>query len=524
MTGGLRAIDNGSQREGPPVGDGRDIIIGIDQGTTNTKVVAIDAKGRVLGQADRPIASVSPQLGWVEQDPNAMLANTVGCLREVLAKLGRGPEAVAGIGIANQTETLVIWDRHSGEPVLPAIVWKCRRGEAEIGSLRRDEILSALRRKTGLDLDPTFTAAKLKWVFVNRPEVAARLASGDCLFGTVDCWLIWKLTGGATYATEPGNASRTMLLDIARVAWDPELATLFGLKPARWPELRRSAGSFGETSREFFGASIPITAAMGDQQAALFGHGCFDRLQLKVTYGTGAFLWVNAGTDPAINATDGLIRTIAWSLDRPTYALEGFVMYAGAILDWLATRLGIAGGGAAVVREAQQAGTSDGVVLVPAFQGLAAPWWRPEVRAGLIGMTEATTRAHLCHAGIEALCYQIRAVLEGVGRSTGQAVGTVRVDGGPTRSDYLMQMQADLLQRPLAASGFDSMTPYGVALMAGLGAGIWDGLGALRPLVQPSRSILPDRGKAARWNRGYEEWLAASEALLALYRNKRPSA
>jgi glycerol kinase len=506
------------------VGDGRDIVIGIDQGTTNTKVVAIDAQGRVLGQADRPIASASPQLGWVEQDPNAMLANIVACLREVMAKLGRGSEDLAGLGIANQTETLVIWDRRTGEPVLPAIVWKCRRGDAEIAPLRRDEVVTELRRKTGLDLDPTFTAAKLKWVAVNRPEIATRLASGDCLFGTVDCWLIWKLSSGATYATEPGNASRTMLLDIASADWDPDLATLFGLKLARLPELRRSAGYFGETAREFFGGAIPITAAMGDQQAALFGHGCFDPLQLKITYGTGAFLWVNAGADPAINATDGLIRTIAWSLGRPTYALEGFVMYAGAILDWLATRLGIAGGGAAVVREAQQAGTSDGVALVPAFQGLAAPWWRPEVRAGLIGMTEATSRSHLCHAGLEALCYQIRAVLEGVRRSTGQAIGAVRVDGGPTRSDYLMQMQADVLQHSLAASAFDSVTPFGAALMAGLGAGLWSSLDDLRPLVKPSKQIAPNPGVASRWDRGYADWLAASEALLALYRNKPPTA
>lgn len=506
------------------MGNGRDIVIGIDQGTTNTKVVAIDRQGRVLAQADRPIASASPQLGWVEQDPNAMLANLVTCVREVLSKLDRGPTQVAGLGIANQTETLVIWDRHSGEPVLPAMVWKCRRGDEEIAPLRRDETAAALRARTGLDLDPTFTAAKLKWVFVNRPEIGARLASGDCLFGTVDCWLIWKLTGGVTYATEPGNASRTMLLDIANAAWDPELAALFGLKLASMPELRRSADDFGGTRPEFFGGPIPITAAMGDQQAALFGHGCFDPLQLKVTYGTGAFLWVNAGADPAIKATGGLIRTIAWSLDRPTYALEGFVMYAGAILDWLATRLGIEGGGAGIVREAQNVRTSDGVLLVPAFQGLAAPWWRPEVRAGLIGMTEATSRAHLCHAGLEALCYQIRAVLEGVRHSTGQAIGAVRVDGGPTRSDYLMQMQADILQQPLSASAFDSMTPYGVALMAGLGAGLWSGVDELRPLVKPSRQILPDAAAGARWDEGYGAWLAASEALLTLYRDKRPGA
>jgi glycerol kinase len=506
------------------VGDGRDILIGIDQGTTNSKAVAIDLHGRLLAQADRPIASASPQLGWVEQDPNAMLANVVACLGEILSRLGRGAEAVAGLGIANQTETLVVWDRHSGEPVLPAIVWKCRRGETEIAPLRRGDVLTMLRGKTGLDLDPTFTAAKLKWVFANRPEIGARLASGDCLFGTVDCWLIWKLTGGASYATEPGNASRTMLLDIAGVRWDGELAAQFGVKFAQWPALRPSAGRFGETAATFWGAPITITAAMGDQQAALFGHGCFEPLQLKVTYGTGAFLWVNAGSDPAVEATDGLIRTIAWSLDRPTYALEGFVMYAGAILDWLATRLGIEGGGAAVLREAQKVAGSDGVLLVPAFQGLAAPWWRPEVRAGLIGMTEATTRAHLCQAGAEALCYQIRTLLEGVERSTGQAIGTIKVDGGPTRSDYLMQMQSDILQHSLSASAFDSVTPYGAALMAGLGAGIWRDPAALKPLLPSTRRIAPDPDTKTRWDRGYEDWLAASEALLVLYRNKQPSA
>jgi glycerol kinase len=215
-----------------------------------------------------------------------------------------------------------------------------------------------------------------------------------------------------------------------------------------------------------------------------------------------------------------LIRTIAWSLDRPTYALEGFVMYAGAILDWLATRLGIEGGGAAVLREAQTVASSDGVVLVPAFQGLAAPWWRPEVRAGLLGMTEATARAHLCQAGAEALCYQIRALLEGVERSTGRAIGNIRVDGGPTRSNYLMQMQADILQHPLNASAFDSVTPYGAALMAGLGAGVWRDPGELKPLIQPSTRVLPDPAAKVRWDHGYREWLAVSEALLALYRNK----
>ncbi|MFZ5790995.1 MAG: FGGY-family carbohydrate kinase [Pseudomonadota bacterium] len=503
---------------------GKSIVIGVDQGTTNTKAVAVDRAGKVLAQASRPIASAAPQLGWVEQDPRAMLENVVTCVREVLGATGNSAGAIAGIGIANQTETLVIWDRRSGEPVLPAIVWKCRRGAEEIAPLQNEQATALILDRTGLSLDPTFTAPKLKWVFTHRPAVAEGLSKGDYLFGTVDCWLIWSLTGGAVYATDASNASRTMLLDIDSVAWEPKLAELFGLGLARWPEVRRSAGSFGETATVFFDGAIPITAAVGDQQASLFGHGCFECAQMKVTYGTGAFLWVNAGGNrPFAIAGDGLLRTIAWKLDRPTYAVEGFVMYAGAILDWLASRLAVVGGGPAVARQAEQAGTSDGVVLVPAFQGLAAPWWNPEVRAGLLGMTEATTSGNLCHAALEALCYQIRALLGAVERATGREIETIKVDGGPTRSDYLMQLQADILQRPLAISAFDSMTPYGAALMAGLGAGLWSRLGELERLVTPARTVRPDPTTACHWEKGYKDWFAAAEALLAYYGGRHRS-
>lgn len=506
------------------LGNTRAIVIGVDQGTTNTKAVAVDRAGRVLSQASRPITCQAPQLGWVEQDPRAMLENVVACVKEVLGATGKGADTVAGIGIANQTETLVIWDRQSGEPVLPAIVWKCRRGAEEIAPLRNERAVAFVLDRTGLGLDPTFTAPKLKWVFAHRPTVAEGLSKGDYLFGTVDCWLIWKLTGGAVYATDASNASRTMLLDIGRVAWEVKLAELFGLDLARWPEIRHSAGSFGETAPLIFGGAIPITAALGDQQASLFGHGCFERAQMKVTYGTGAFLWVNTGGDrPPLIADDGLLRTIAWNLGRPTYALEGFVMYAGAILDWLANRLSVAGGGPAIARQAEQAGSSEGIVLVPAFQGLAAPWWNPEVRAGLIGMTEATTCGNLCHAGLEALCYQIRALLGAVERATGREIEAIKADGGPTRSDYLMQLQADILQRPLALSAFDSMTPYGAALMAGLGAGLWNGLEELGRLVRPARTVRPDPTTAGHWEKGYKDWFAAAEALLAYYGGRHRS-
>ena len=490
------------------------IVIGIDQGTTNTKAAAVDGAGRLLHTAARPIATQAPQPGWVEQDPNQMLANVVDCVRDVLA--ATGDSAVAGLGIANQTETLVVWDRRTVEPVMPAIVWQCRRGDEEIRELRNDRTVALIRNRTGLDLDPTFTACKLKWLFRHRPAIAAGLRGGDYLFGTVDCWLIWKLTDGQVHATDSSNAARTMLFDINRLAWDPELLDLFDLSIHSLPEVKRSTGPFGDTGAALFGRPIPITAALGDQQASLFGHGCFEPAAIKATYGTGAFIWLNAGHRPDIACSDGLLRTVAWHLDEPCYALEGFVMYAGAALEWLATRLSIPAGGIGVVERAQQAGSSGGVILVPAFQGLAGPWWRPDARAALIGMTESTTAGHICHAGLEAICFQLRALLGSIASSTGRTIELLRVDGGPTRSPYLMQLQADIIQLPLAVSAFDSVTPYGAALMAGLGAGVWKDLAQLRAALPPPTLVTPDPTKAASWATAYRAWRAATDAILNL--------
>jgi glycerol kinase len=495
------------------------IVIGIDQGTTNTKAVAVDGAGRLLHTASRPIAIQAPQPGWVEQDPRQMLANVVDCVRDVLA--AAGDSAVAGLGIANQTETLVVWDRHTGEPVMPAIVWQCRRGEAEIRELRTDRTVALIRDKTGLDLDPTFTACKLKWLFHNRPAIAAGLRRGDHLFGTVDCWLIWKLTDGRVHATDSSNAARTMLFDISRLAWDTQLFELFGLSIAGLPEARRSTGPFGRTGAAWFRQPIPITAALGDQQASLFGHGCFERSAIKATYGTGAFIWLNAGNRPDVTAADGLLRTVAWHLDEPCYALEGFVMYAGAALEWLATRLSIPAGGIGVVERAQQAGSSGGVILVPAFQGLAGPWWRPDARAALIGMTESTSVGNICHAGLEAICFQLRTLLESIATSTGRKIELLRVDGGPTRSTYLMQLQADILQVPLAVSAFDSVTPYGAALMAGLGAGLWKNLDDLRAAMPAPTIVTPDPAKAAIRDADFRAWRATTDAILNLPSDSR---
>ena len=494
--------------------DRRTIVVGVDQGTTNTKAVAIDADGRVLHLATRPIATQSPQDGWVEQDAERMAANVVACVRELLEARGRRAADVAGLGIANQTETLVVWDRATGRPVMPAIVWQCRRGEAELQDLRNAGVGTLIRRQTGLDLDPTFTAAKLRWLFANRPSIAEGLRRGDYLFGTVDCWLLWTLTKGRCHATESSNAARTMLFDIGSLAWDPALFEVFGLSVAALPEAGRSDRRFGETDAALFGGPIAITGMLGDQQASLFGHGCFAAGQIKATYGTGAFLWLNAGEQADFAVADGLIRTVAWHLQKPCYAVEGFVMYAGAIVDWLASRLGIAGGGAGVVERAQQAASSNGVTLVPAFQGLAAPWWRPEARAALLGLSHATTADNICHAGLEAICFQLRTIIEALGPSGG--LDMLRVDGGPTRSAYLMQLQADVLQLPLAVAAFDSLTPYGAALMAGLGAGLWKDLEELRRIMPAPTVVRPDAGRAAVGDDGYRRWLATTEAMLRI--------
>jgi glycerol kinase len=494
----------------------RTILIGVDQGTTNTKTVALDSQGCVLAEAVRPIATEAPRAGWVEQDPEQMTSNVIACVREVLERTGRAARDVAGMGLANQTETLVVWDPDTGRPALPAIVWQCRRGEDEIASLRDARTRALVRERTGLDLDPTFTAAKLSWLFRHRPAIADALRQGTLFWGTVDSWLIWKLTEGAVYATDAGNASRTMLFDIRRLDWDAKLFELFQVAPSGRPDVRRSTGPFGVTGETLFGAPIAIAAALGDQQASLFGHGCFTRSDIKATYGTGAFVWLNAGSDPEVPPPEGILKTVAWLLEEPCYALEGFVMTAGAALDWLAERLSIAEGAPGVLEQAAIAGSADGTILVPAFQGLASPWWRPDARAALLGLTRATTTGQICHAGVEAISFQVRSVVEAMAGPGGQRIRALRVDGGPSRSDYLMRLQADILQVPLIRSRVESLTGYGAALMAGLGGGIWSSLDELADLARPIGTVDPDPSSAQRWDEAYRDWRAAMAAVLAL--------
>ena len=491
-----------------------DYVIGVDQGTSGTKAALLDQDGRVIATAERPIAVEHPEPGWVEQNPESMVANVVACVRELLDVSGVRPAAIAGLGIDNHTETLVLWERESGRPVHPAIVWQCRRSTSEAAALDDTGTRRLIRRRTGLDLDPTFTATKLSWIFRNRPGIAEGIRAGKVLWGTVDCWLVWRLTGGAVYATESSNAARTMLFDIDALHWDAELIELFDLVLPSLPELRASSGPFGTCDASHFGVDMAITAALGDQQAALLGHGCLRRGEFKSTYGTGAFVWVNAGHEYTPVEDAGYLQTVAWHLDEPTYALEGFVMYAGAILDWLIDRLGLCEDAGAIVQCAEQAGSSGGVALIPAFQGLASPWWEPEVRAALFGLAGDSGKGEICHAALEAVCFQIRRVLEDMAGAAVTPCGIVRADGGLTRSAYLLQMQADVLGLPLRRADTEHLTPRGAALMAGLGAGLWSGMPAVESLASDATVYTPRPGQEAVWSERYRAWCRAAELCL----------
>ena len=492
----------------------RDYVIGVDQGTSSTKALLLDRTGRVVAGAGRPIAVSHPEPGWVEQDPEAMVANVLECVREILDTSGVPAVSVAGLGIANHTESLVLWDRGSARPVHPAIVWQCRRSVAETRELDTADNRKLVRRRTGLDLDPTFTATKLRWVLRHRPEIAEGLETGRILWGTVDTWISWCLSGGAMYATDFGNASRTMLLDIARLDWDGELAELFGLDLGVRPELCSSGGVLGHCSAEHFGAEIPITALMGDQQASLFGHGCLDQGDVKSTYGTGAFVWINSGHEYRPMESSGCLQTIAWHVERPTYALEGFVMYAGAVLDWLVRHLGLCEDAGDVVRRAERAGTSSGIVLVPAFQGLASPWWKPEARAAILGLDSASGDGEVCHAALESVCFQVRRVLDDVAEALPLPHAALRVDGGLARSEYFLQMQSDILGLPIRRTGIEHLTPYGSALMAGVGAGLWEDVQNLDHVFRDGATLRPDPERADDWSARYRTWCRSVEQCL----------
>jgi len=442
-------------------------VLAIDQGTTGSTCLVITEDGRVAGRGYREISQHYPRPGWVEHDADEILARTVEAGREAIAHAGIQPRA---IGITNQRETVVVWDRKTGKPVAPAIVWQDRRTAARCAELASET--ERIGRTTGLVIDPYFSATKLE-LLLREHDLAARAKSGDVLAGTIDTWLIWRLTNGAVHATDPSNASRTMLYDIDRLEWSADLGSLFGIPRPLLPEVRPSSGDFGTAAPEWFGAAIPIRGVAGDQQAALYGQGCWEHGEGKNTYGTGAFLLFNAGSRRP-EGGGGLLTTIACdATGNASYALEASIFIAGAAVQWLRDGLGLVTSAAETEVMARSLASNDGVYFVPALVGLGAPHWEPAARGTIVGLTRGTTRAHIVRAALESMAYGTRDVVDtmsthGLGRPN-----RLRVDGGAAANDWLMQFQADQLGIPVERPDLVETTALGAAGLAGLAAGVW---------------------------------------------------
>jgi glycerol kinase len=451
-----------------------DLILALDQGTTSSRAITFDHRGRALSTAQREFEQRFPAPGDVRHDPEAIWESQLGVAREAIDKAG-GVERIAAIGVTNQRETTLVWDRATGRPVADAIVWQSRVTAPFCEELKRLGHEPLFRARTGLPIDAYFSGPKIRHILDAEPGLRARAERGDLAFGTVDAFLIWRLTGGRVHATDVSNASRTLLFDIHRLDWDDELLGILGVPRAVLPEVRPTAGSFGETEAGHFGRPIPIAAAAGDQQAATFGQACFAAGQAKNTYGTGAFLLRNTGST-AVESTHGLVTTIAWQLNpggAATYALEGSVFIAGAAVQWV--RDGLRAVRTASEIEALAAGTHDtgGVYLVPAFVGLGAPYWDPDARGVLIGLSRGTGLPQIARATIESIAYQVRDVLEAMDADAGRAERPLRVDGGAAANDTLLQFQADILGVPVERPAVTETTALGAAYLAGVAVGFW---------------------------------------------------
>ena len=476
----------------------RQIVLALDQGTTGSTALAVDAGGGVLGRGYREIAQHYPQPGWVEHDPEELWTATLAAGRDALAAARATGRDLAAIGITNQRETTLLWSRRTGAPLARAIVWQDRR------TAERCRRLDAARiaELTGLVPDPYFSGTKVEWLLRSLGPRPAETA-----FGTVDSWLVWRLTKGRAHVTDPTNASRTMLYDIGAHRWSGELLELFGVPPEILPEVRPSSGSFGTADAEWFGAEVPIAGIAGDQQAALFGQGCFAPGAAKNTYGTGAFLLMNTGAE-RVHSQRGLLTTVACDArGAPAYALEGSVFIAGAAVQWLRDGLGLIADARETETLARSVADTGGAVFVPAFVGLGAPHWESAARGAIFGLTRGTTKAHLARAALEAMAYATREVLEAMAADAGLALRDLRVDGGAAANDWLMQFQADVLGLSVARPAVVESTAMGAAGLAGLATGVWPSAEAFLSARQVT--VFEPRAQAGA---GWEDWRRAVAA------------
>ena len=486
-------------------------VLALDQGTTSSRAIVFDRQSGIVASEAHEFTQHYPEPGWVEHDANQIWRTQLGAAYGALERSGLAATEIAAIGITNQRETSVVWDRETGEPIRNAIVWQSRQTVAICDDLKARGLEEKFRARTGLVVDAYFSGTKIKWILDAVPGARERAARGELCFGTIDTWLVYKLTGGAVHVTDYSNASRTLIFDIHERRWDPELLEALDIPEAMLPRVMESSGVFGETDPALFGgARIPIAGVAGDQQAALFGQTCFDPGSVKNTYGTGCFILMNTGTE-ARESKSGLLTTIAWGIDgRVDYALEGSIFSGGATVQWLRDELGFFADAAESEALATSVDDTGGVYLVPAFAGLGAPYWDPNARGAIVGLTRGSTRAHLTRAALEAIAYQSRDVIECFERDAGLDSAEIQVDGGATANDFLMQFPADMLGKAIRRPVVFETTALGAAYLAGLAVGFWSGQDEVREAWREDRRFEPRLGADER-ERLYAGWKSAVE-------------
>ncbi len=498
-----------------------DFILALDQGTTSSRAIVFDRSGKPVATAQKEFPQIYPQPGWVEHDPEAIWSSQLQTARQALSKAGLGATDLAAIGITNQRETTVVWDRQTGKPIHNAIVWQCRRTAPLCDRLKAEGFDRVIRDKTGLVTDAYFSGTKVAWLLDNVPGARARAERGELAFGTVDTFLLWRLSGGRLHVTDVSNASRTLLFDIHTLAWDAQILEHLRIPPSLLPEVRPSSAVYGETDTTHFGGAIPLAADAGDQQAATFGQACFAPGMAKNTYGTGCFMLLNTGTQ-AVASESGLLTTIGWRLSNagapaktrsekpPVYCLEGSVFIAGAAVQWLRDGLGLIKESRQVEDLAASVPDNGGVYLVPAFVGLGAPYWDAYARGTILGLTRGATAAHLARATLEAIAYQTRDVLEAMRRDANLDLQALRADGGAAHNNLLMQFQADILGVPVQRPVVSETTALGAAYLAGLAVGAWKSTDEIAGLWALEAEYTP-RMSADQRESLYHDWKRAAE-------------
>ena len=487
-------------------------VMALDSGTTSNRCILFNERGEMCSVAQKEFTQHFPKPGWVEHEPGEIWSTQLAVAREAMTKIGASAEDISAIGITNQRETTIVWDKNTGQPVYPAIVWQCRRTSEYCDSLKEKGLTEKFREKTGLVIDAYFSGTKVKWILDHVEGARERAEKGMLLFGTVETWLIWKLTRGAVHVTDYSNASRTMLFNINTLEWDEEILKELGIPRSMLPQARASSEIYGETDPSFFGGRIPIAGAAGDQQAALFGQACFDQGEAKNTYGTGCFLLMNTGSKPVFSK-NGLVTTIGWGIGGTiTYALEGSIFVAGAALQWLRDELRLIDSAADSEYFAQRVKDTNGCYVVPAFTGLGAPYWDQYARGTIVGLTRGVNKYHIIRATLESLAYQVNDVLEAMKADSGMDLSSLKVDGGASANDFLMQTQADLSSAPVNRPRCVETTAMGAAYLAGLAAGYWKDIEDVKRNWATDKIFVPaiDSEKREQMLEGWKRAVACS--------------